>query len=176
MFNDFELFYLPIVFIVYCKSWKVPYHTITFMKIFFPYLLICWCLLRKHKLTLTFVQNITQKICFKSTRDAFQSQLAFLICVTHAISQTCQGIIKSQRGKFNSFLLRYSGCSGKKALTFSEEKRSAWLNLKKTINFKRMLWSLYPLASGQEWHLEQTFQGIGTRPFLKHTVIMEAFN
>lgn len=86
-------------------------------------------------------------------------------------------MIKSQRGKFNSFLLRYSDSSKKRALPFSEEEeRCASLNLKQTINSKRMLWSLYPLAAGQEWHLELTFQGFGIRPFLKHTVIMETFN
>lgn len=123
----------------------------------FPFLIICWCLLRKHKLTLTFVQNITHKICLRSTQDAFQSQLAFLICVTHAISQSCQGIIKIRGENVILFMLRYSGCSREKTLTFSgEEERSAWLNLKKTINSRHMLWSLYPLASGREWHLEHS--------------------
>lgn len=138
---------------------------------FFPFLFICWCLLKKTQMNVSICSKHNSENLFQSMQDAFQGRLAFLICVTHAISQSCQGIIKSQRGNLILFILRYSGCSREKALTFpGQEERRAWLNPKQTINPRRMLWSLYPLASGQEQHSERSlFQGIGTRPFLKHS-------
>ena len=159
--------------------WKFSRNTITFAKNFFPFsahLLVS--VKKKTQVNINICSKHNSENLFQSMQDAFQGRLAFLICVTHAISQSCQGIIKSQGGNLILFILRYSGCSKEKALTFlGQEERRAWLNPKQTINPRRVLWSLYPLASGQEWHSEHSlFQGIGTRPFLKHTVIMETFN